>query len=155
MDIHIRKAERSDCKAMLTLIKELATFEREPQAVITSVESMERDGFSDRKIFDAIVAERENELVGLAVFYTCYSTWKGRIIYLDDLNVTEKMRGKKIGKLLLDEVARIAKEAGANQLRWHVLDWNETAINFYKNYHAEFDEHWTTCKLTREQLEKF
>jgi GNAT superfamily N-acetyltransferase len=155
MNARIRKAQRSDVPAMLSLIKELATFEREPAAVITTAESMERDGFSNEKIFDALVAEYENEIVGLAVFYTCYSTWKGKIVYLDDLIVTEKMRGKKIGKQLLNEVARIAKESGANQLRWHVLDWNETAIQFYKNYQAEFDEHWITCKLTKEQLENF
>ncbi|HYV94543.1 MAG TPA: GNAT family N-acetyltransferase [Chitinophagales bacterium] len=152
MNIKVRKAEPRDVAAMLALIKELAVYEKAPDEVITTEESMLRDGFGEEKIFDSLVAEADEVIAGIAIFYIAYSTWKGKMVYLDDLVVTESKRGFGIGKKLFDEVGKIAKETGANQLRWHVLDWNEPAINFYKKYGASLDADWITCKLNREQM---
>jgi len=155
MSIEVRKAMSTDVPAILGLIKELATYERAPGEVITTEESMKHDGFGDHPIYEAMVAEADGKIVGVAVFYVGYSTWKGKMVYLDDLIVTESMRRKGIGKLLFDAVGKFAKQAGANHYRWHVLDWNTPSIEFYKQYHAVMDPTWITCKLNREEIEKF
>jgi len=152
MNITIRNAEPGDVPRMLALIKELALYEKAPDEVITTETSMLKDGFGEEKIYDSIVAEADGIVVGVAIFYVVYSTWKGRIIYLDDLVVTESHRRFGIGKKLFDELIRITKEAGVHQLRWHVLNWNTTAINFYKKYSASLDPDWISCKLTEEQI---
>lgn len=155
MKISVRKAVENDIPRILELIKELALYERAPDEVMATEESMKRDGFGDRPLYEALVAEADGVISGVAVFYTCYSTWKGKLVYLDDLIVTESRRKRGIGRMLLDEVVRYARNNGANQLRWHVLDWNTPAIEFYKSYQAAFDSTWITCKLTREQLDAF
>jgi GNAT superfamily N-acetyltransferase len=155
MKISVRKAVENDIPRILELIKELALYERAPDEVMATEESMKRDGFGDRPLYEALVAEADGVVSGVAVFYTCYSTWKGKLVYLDDLIVTESKRKLGIGRMLLDEVVRYAKNNGANQLRWHVLDWNTPAIEFYKSYQPAFDPTWITCKLTREQLDAF
>lgn len=152
MDITIRKAEPRDVPAMLALIKELAVYEKAPDQVITTETSMLKDGFGDEKIYDSLVAEVDKKVVGIGIFYIAYSTWKGKIIYLDDLVVTESYRRFGIGKKLFEEVSRITTEIGARQLRWHVLNWNTPAIEFYKKYHASLDPDWITCKLMGEQI---
>ena len=152
MNITIRNAEPRDVPAMLALIKELALYEKAPDEVITTEASMLKDGFGEEKIYDSIVAEAKGRVVGVAIYYVVYSTWKGRIIYLDDLVVTESFRRFGIGKKLFDELTRITKEAGVHQLRWHVLNWNMPAIKFYEKYHASLDPDWISCKLTREQI---
>lgn len=152
MEIIVRKGEPRDVPGMLRLVKELATFEREPLAVINTEEQMLADGFSPNPSFISFVAEADNEIVGTAIFYFAYSTWKGRYIYLDDIVVTEKFRKKGIGKLLFDKIIEFAKENKANQLRWHVLNWNEPAIHFYEKYKANMDPDWITCKLEKEFL---
>lgn len=152
MNITIRKAEPGDVPAMLALIKELALYEKAPDEVITTESSMLKDGFGEEKIYDSIVAESDGTVVGVAIFYVVYSTWKGRIIYLDDLVVTESYRRFGIGKKLFDELTRITKETGAQQLRWHVLNWNTQAIKFYEKYRTSFDPVWISCKLTEEQI---
>ena len=155
MKISIRKSEAADVPEMLRLIKELATYEKAPDEVMTTEESMKNDGFGADPIFESLVAKWNDKVIGTAIFYVAYSTWKGKMVYLDDIIITESMRGKGVGKLLFDEVAKFAKEVGANHFRWHVLDWNTPAIEFYKKYDASFDPSWITCKLTKEQLEKF
>ncbi len=152
MDIIVRKAEPRNVPAMLALIKELAAYEKAPDEVITTEESMLRDGFGERKIFESLVAEANGNVVGTAIFYVAYSTWKGRMVYLDDFIVNENFRRFGIGKMMFDEVGKFAKINGANQLRWNVLDWNVPAINFYKKYFASLDEEWLLCKLTKEQI---
>ena len=152
MDITIRNAEPRDVPTLLALIKELALYEKSPDEVTTTETSMLKDGFGEEKIYDAIVAVMDGKVVGLAIFYTAYSTWKGKYVYLDDFVVTESCRRFGIGKKLFDEVIRIARETGAHLLRWHVLNWNTPAINFYKKYQATFDPDWVTCKLTQEQI---
>ena len=155
MKITIRKGEKKDIPQALELVRELAVYERAPNEVITNVAQMEQDGFGEKSVYRFLVAEVEEKIIGMALYYTAYSTWKGKYIYLDDLIVTEKLRRSGAGKLLFDALLREAKLEGANQLRWHVLEWNEPAINFYKKYNVTLDPEWITGRMSREQIESF
>lgn len=150
----IRKAEASDMGAVLRLIKELAVFERAGGAVEITEEQLIHDGFSDPVKFKATLAELEGEVVGMALYYPRYSTWKGVCLYLEDLIVTEACRGMGIGKALLREVAKEADETGAFRVQWQVLDWNAPAIGFYEQIGAFIDKEWYDCKLGREAFIK-
>ena len=145
--IIIRKGKIEDLHSVLDLIKELALFEKAPEQVTNTVKAMEEDGFGKNPAYQLLVAELENEIVGIAIYFIKYSTWKGKGIYLDDLLVTEKHRGKGIGKKLFDEVIEEAKKINAKQLHWQVLDWNTPAIEFYKKYGASIDAEWLDCKI--------
>lgn len=153
--INIRKGKKTDLPAVLKLIQELAHYEKAPEEVTNTIEAMERDGFGDNPVFRLLVAEIEEKVVGMAIYFIKYSTWKGKGVYLDDVVINENFRGKGIGKLLLNEVIRDSKNLGAKQLHWQVLDWNESAIGFYKKYDASFDNEWINCKLTEAQILKF
>ena len=154
MNVTIRKAGKEDMPYVLELIKELALYEKAPLEVTNTVEDMVKDGFGNNPVFFCDVAEVNEVIVGMAIYFIKYSTWKGKGIYLDDILVTEKMRGKGIGKLLFDRVVQVSNQMGVNQLHWQVLDWNEPAINFYKKYPSEFDSEWINCKLNKNQIEK-
>ena len=143
----IRKGTKQDLPSVLDLINELALFEKAPEQVINTVNDMEKDGFGKNPVFTFYVAELNNTIVGIAVYFIKYSTWKGKGLYLDDLFVTEKFRGKGIGKKLFDIIIEEAKNINAKQLHWQVLDWNTPAINFYKKYGATVDAEWLDCKL--------
>lgn len=147
MTTFIRKAKATDMPRVLELIKELAIYEHAEEQVENTVEQLTEDAFGAHPTFECIVAEKENQVVGFAAFYTSYSTWKGNCLYLEDLLVTERLRRTGIGKLLFDEVLRIAKERKAARFEWQVLDWNEPAINFYKKYNADLDPEWINGKL--------
>jgi N-acetylglutamate synthase-like GNAT family acetyltransferase len=148
MKFNIRKARKKDLPSVLVLIKELALFEKASREVKVTLKELERDGFGKQKVFDCFVAETsENKIVGIALYYIKYSTWKGKCIYLDDIIVTESMRGKGIGKNLFDEVVFVAKKLKVRKLEWQVLNWNKPAINFYKKYSTVFDNEWINCKL--------
>ena len=152
MEIFIRKAKKKDLPSILALIKELAAYEKAPDEVKVTLKELERDGFGKEKTYDCFVAESEkNKIVGIALYYTKYSTWKGRCIYLDDIIVTEKMRGHGIGKLLFEKVILESKKMKVRKLEWQVLDWNKPAINFYKKYSTVFDSEWINCKLVFER----
>jgi len=147
----VRKARKKDLPAVLALIKELATYEKAPNEVKVTLKELERDGFGKKKVYDCFVAEAsENKIVGIALYYIKYSTWKGRCLYLDDIIVTESMRGKKIGKKLFAEVIAVAKKMKVRKLEWQVLNWNEPAVNFYKKYSTVFDNEWVNCKIVFE-----
>lgn len=150
MDIKIRKVEESDLEQVLELIKELALYEKAPHEVEVTLEKF-KNYFSEN-LFDAFVAFDGDKLAGIALFYIAYSTWKGKIIYLDDLVVTQNYRRKGVGENLFNALIKECNRLNANQLRWHVLDWNTPAINFYKKINADLDPEWITGKLTREQL---
>ncbi|MGI9138686.1 MAG: GNAT family N-acetyltransferase [Sediminibacterium sp.] len=139
MDITIRRAIKSDCVRLLQLIQELAEYEKAPNEVTVTLSHFEESGFSENPVWWAFVAEVNGEVVGMALYYVRYSTWKGQRMYLEDILVTEKMRGNKIGSLLFDALIKEAKEKKFNGINWQVLEWNEPAINFYKKYNAHFD----------------
>ena len=154
-EILVRKATAADMPAALMLIHELADFEKAPDAVTNTVVAMVEDGFGSNPIFGCYVAEIENRVVGIAIYYVKYSTWNGKGLYLDDLIVTEEHRGKGIGKKLFDVYMQEAKCIGANMLHWQVLDWNSRAIKFYERLGASIDATWLDCKMTKEQIENY
>jgi len=151
MEIKIRKAVRKDCARMMELIQELATYEKAPDEVTVSFSHFEESGFGANPVWWAFVAEVSGVVVGMALYYVRYSTWKGQRMYLEDILVTEEMRGKKIGGLLFDALIEEAKEKKFMGMNWQVLDWNEPAINFYKKYNASFDPEWLNCSISFNQ----
>ena len=155
MTIPIRPGTAADLPQVLILIQELATFEREPDAVETTLESMQQDGFGERPVFEFFVAEDDQKIVGLALYFYSYSTWKGKCIYLEDLIVTEAYRGRGLGRRLLDRVVMKAKEENAKRVVWQVLDWNTPAIAFYESLGAARLPEWITCRLTEQQIREY
>lgn len=146
-EITIRPAVKSDMSAVLALIRELAIYENAEEQVTNTVEQLQEDGFGDQPTFNCIVATENNVIIGFAIYYPSYSTWKGNCLYLEDLLVTDSHRRRGVGKLLFDEVLQTAKNKGAKRFEWQVLDWNEPAINFYKKYKADLDEEWINGKI--------
>lgn len=155
MHINLRKANESDIPAVIHLIKELALYEKAPQEVTITEEDLKKDGFGNNPVFEIILAENKNEIVGMAFFYISYSTWKGKCIYLEDIIVKQAFRGNKIGKQLFESVIVKAKEIGAKRMQWQVLEWNTPAINFYKKYNAGLDQTWVNGRLTEQQIKQF
>ncbi|MGK6351383.1 N-acetyltransferase family protein [Parapedobacter sp. DT-150] len=147
MKTTIRKAEAADCPQLLELVNELARYEKAPEAVTVTMEEFVDAGFGDTPVWEAFVAEVDGALVGMSLFYIRYSTWKGRRLYLEDIIVTENMRGKGIGKLLFEETLKLCRGRQYSGMVWQVLDWNEPAINFYKKYGASFDGGWMNVSL--------
>lgn len=143
----IRTAKKTDMPAVLELIQELASYENEPDAVINTVSQLEKDGFGDSKVFDCIVADQKGIVVGFALYFTGYSTWKGKTLYLEDFLVKEALRGTGIGKLLFNEVVNEAKRRRVRRMDWQVLDWNKPAIEFYKKNEALLDGEWLNGRL--------
>lgn len=150
--IHLRKGEMIDLPSALALVKELATFEKAPQEVEVTIEEMQNWGFGKDKLFEFFVASNDNKIVGMALYYYKYSTWKGKCLFLEDIIVTESERGKGIGKQLFDLVVQVAKVEKVRRMEWQVLDWNETGIAFYKKYPTHFDHEWVNCKFTDKEL---
>ena len=151
----IRKAEKKDCKAMMELIHELAIFEKAGDEVVLTLDQFIEDGFGDNAIWGAFVAEIDGGIVGMSLYYDRYSTWKGRRLYLEDLVVNEKMRGKKIGKQLFDATLEHGKTNGYSGMVFQVLNWNEKAIEFYKKYPAKFDDEWINVSVEIKEILKF
>lgn len=147
MSIVIREGIKEDVPVMFELIKELALYENAPEQVTNTVEQMYIDGFGENPIFGSIVAEFEGKVVGLALYYYRYSTWKGKRLYLEDLIVSEKIRGKGLGEQLLEATIQKAKDTACTGVMWQVLDWNEPAINFYKKFGVRFDAEWLNVHL--------
>lgn len=142
MGIQIRRAVSEDCPRLLELVKELAVYERAPEEVTVSLKHFVDSGFGEQPVWWAFVAEENGIILGFALYYIRYSTWKGQAMYLEDILVTEQARGKGIGKMLFDKLIEEAKEKNFNRITWQVLEWNEPAINFYKKYKAGFDGEW-------------
>lgn len=148
----IRPGKPADVSAALGLVRELAKYEKEPHAVLVSEAEMLDCGFGPNKLFDFFVAELDNNIVGLALFFEHYSTWTGRCIHLEDLYVQPQHRRLGIGKQLMDAVIATAHKRNVRRMQWQVLDWNEPAINFYKKLHARLDGEWINCQLNSTQL---
>lgn len=146
-DVIIRKAVQEDCASMLELIKELAEYEKALHEVTVTLDEFTADGFGISPVWGAFVAELNGEIVGISLYYDRYSTWKGRRLYLEDLVVTERMRGKKIGKLLFDATLEYGKSNQYSGMVFQVLNWNESAINFYKKYSPKFDDEWLNVSI--------
>jgi GNAT superfamily N-acetyltransferase len=153
--MNIREGVPQDMPAVLELIKELAVFEKEPDAVMVTVNDLVRDGFGANPLFYTFVAEVNGEIIGMALFYYRYSTWKGRTIHLEDLIVTESMRGTGAGSLLYKEVFKFAKAQGVRRVEWAVLNWNTPAISFYEKSGATVFTDWRVAQMSEDGITKF
>lgn len=154
-DFKIRFATEDDLQGILQLIQELAVYENEPDAVEVSLAELRRYGFGEHPLYKCFVAEVDSEIVGMALFYSRFSTWKGETVHLEDLIVTESMRGKSIGKALFESVIMYAKTQKIKRVEWVVLDWNTNAIDFYEKYGANVFKEWRTVQLNEEQINQF
>jgi len=162
--MNIRKGNPEDMKAVLGLIQELAIFEKEPEAVVITKEDLIRDGFGEKPLFHVFVAEVESdsnidkqtkEIVGIALYYYRYSTWKGKTIHLEDLIVKEKMRGTGLGSALYAAIMKQGKEDNVRRVEWNVLDWNTPAVNFYKNSGAKILDGWQVVQMDEAGINSF
>lgn len=154
MTTTIRRAERADCKRLMELINELALYEKAPEQVTVTLNHFEESGFGNNPVWWAFVAEvpvseagSEQYIVGFALYYIRYSTWKGQRMYLEDLLVTNEWRGKGVGSMLFEQLFAEARLRNLQAVCWQVLDWNEPAINFYKKLGASFDGEWVNCAV--------
>ena len=152
MSAIIRTGVEADLPQVLGLVRELAAYEHAPDEVEVTISEMAGWGFGTNKLFDFFVLEKESRIIGIALYYYKYSTWKGKCLFLEDIIVTEAERKNGYGKLLFNEVAKVAKAQKVRRMEWQVLDWNTPAIEFYKKYNANLDGEWINCKLTFEQL---
>ena len=143
----IRRAVREDCPRLMDLVRELALYEKAPEEVTVSLQHFEESGFGDHPVWWAFVAEVNGVVMAFALYYIRYSTWKGQRMYLEDILVTEKMRGKGIGGMLFERLIEEAQEKKLNGIVWQVLEWNEPALRFYQKYHAKFDNEWVNGEL--------
>lgn len=151
----IRKGEQKDMKSVLELIQELAVFEKEPDAVELTVADLERDGFGSNQLFHTFVAEINENIVGIALYYYRYSTWKGKTIHLEDLIVKENQRGSGIGFALYSKIIEQGKKDNVRRIEWAVLDWNIPAIEFYKKSGAKILEDWRIVQMNEQQISNF
>lgn len=147
MTISIRRGTAADVPAMMELVRELALYEKAPNEVTNTEERMLAEGFGENPVFGSFVAEVDGKTVGISIYYYRYSTWKGKRMYLEDLIVTESMRGTGLGKMLFDATIEEGKATGCSGMMWQVLDWNEPSIKFYKRYGTRFDGEWLNCHL--------
>ena len=151
----IRKGNPEDMEAVLGLIQELAAFENEPEAVLITVDDLIRDGFGPAPLFHVFVAEVEKQIVGIALYYYRYSTWKGKTIHLEDLVIKEKMRGTGLGYALYSEIIKQGKRDKVRRIEWNVLDWNTPAIEFYEKSGAKILGDWKVAQMSEEAINYF
>lgn len=151
MNLTIRKGKESDLPAALGLIKKLAEFEKEPDAVTNTVERMKKE----RNFFGFFVAEIDQKIVGVAIYFFAYFTWVGKSLYLDDLYVKPDYRGQKVGSKLLRKIFELAKKESCQRLRWQVLDWNTNAVELYKKLGAHISSEWLNCDFHKEDIDNF
>ena len=151
----IRKATKNDMPSVLELIQELATFEKEPDAVVVTVDDLILDGFSENPLFQCFVAEVDGEIIGMALYYYRYSTWKGKTIHLEDLIVKENKRGTGAGFALYKEIIKQGKAENVRRIEWNVLDWNTPAIDFYEKSGAKVLGDWRVVHMDDKGIEQF
>ena len=155
MKLKFRTANKSDMGSVLGLIKELAAFEKEPDAVEVTENNLIEDGFGENPSFKVFLAELDNDIVGMALFYQRYSTWKGKSIHLEDLIVQKKHRGKGIGNALYTMVLKYDHDNNFKRVAWEVLDWNTVAIDFYKSTGATVFDEWRVAQMNEQALNRF
>jgi len=153
--MNIRVGKKEDMAAVLRLIQELAEFEKEPDAVLVTEEDLIQDGFGNQPLFHVFVAEINLEIVGIAFYYYRYSTWKGKIIHLEDLVVKNDMRGKGVGYALYSEIIRQAQKDQVKRIDWNVLDWNTPAIDFYEKTGAKVLKEWHVAQMDESGIDDF
>jgi GNAT superfamily N-acetyltransferase len=153
--IRIRTGKKEDLPQVLDLIKELAEYEHALHEVTNTLGMLEQDGFGSNPVFGFFVAEEQGCILGIALYYYRYSTWKGKRLYLEDIVVTENQRGKGTGKLLFEATMKKVLDEDCTGMMWQVLEWNKTAIEFYKRYNARFDSEWINCHLEADQIGAF
>ncbi|MCD0467379.1 GNAT family N-acetyltransferase [Flavobacterium sp. ENC] len=153
--MNIRKGNPEDMESVLGLIQELAIFEKEPDAVVITTDDLVRDGFGENPLFHVFVAEVEEEIVGIALYYYRYSTWKGKTIHLEDLIVKDKMRGTGLGSALYAEIMKQGKKDNVRRIEWNVLDWNTPAVKFYENSGAKILEEWRVVQMSEAGINSF
>lgn len=151
----IRKGQKEDMEGVLELIKELAVFEKEPDAVLITVDDLICDGFGDKPLFEVFVAEEENEIAGIALYYYRYSTWKGKTIHLEDLVIRESMRGTGLGYALYSEIIKQGQKDKVRRIEWNVLDWNTPAIDFYEKSGAKILDDWRVVQMDEAAINNF
>ena len=154
MDIDIRKGVKKDLPQVLALIKELADYEKSLDQVDVTLEQLEKDGFDGHPHYYLLVAEEKGEIIGTCFYFIRYSTWKGKVLFLEDFVVKEEYRRMGIGGMLFEETIRIANKENMDGLHWQVLDWNTPALNFYKKYNASISSTWLNGRLDKEQINK-
>ena len=155
MNYHVRIATSEDMEQVLNLITELAVFEKEPSAVEVTEADLKKKGFGYSKEFDCFVAEADQKVIGIALVYTRFSTWKGTVLHLEDLIVSEKMRGYGVGSSLLDQVILYGAELGVKRICWEVIDWNTTAIEFYELKGALVMRDWHVVQLDAQGIKNY
>lgn len=152
--LHLRPATRADVPLILALIRELATYERDPDAVVATEEALLRDGFGERPLFQVTIAEWSGEPVGFAFWFLAYSTWRGQpTLYLEDLFVRPEARGRGIGKEMMRHLAGTALDLGCGRFVWQVLDWNTPSIEFYESLGGQVVREWLTCRVDGDALQ--
>ncbi len=151
--IELRWGVQDDMPIVLSFIQQLAEFEREPDAVVVTVEDLKRDHQAQK--FEVFIAEEGNTIIGIALFYERYSTWKGSYIHLEDLIVLEEHRGKGTGRMLLEAIIKESQNRGAKRLGWEVLDWNTPAVRFYENLGANIEKEWWQCRMSEQTIHSF
>ena len=154
MEIIIRKGVKTDLSAVLSLIKELADFENARDQVTITLEDLEKDGFGENPWYWFLIAEKDDKIVGLSFYWIRYSTWKGKFLFLEDFVIKGEYRRQGVGSKLFEETINICKKQGLNGIIWQVLDWNNSAIEFYKKYNAEISKEWLNGKLSKNQIDK-
>lgn len=152
MKTTLRKATVEDLQATLDLVKELALYEKAPQEVTVTLADYKTD--FENNVFDIILAEQESQIVGIAFYYMAYSTWKGKMLYLEDFVVKEELRGQGIGRLLFKSFLEEAQRLNASLAKWQVLDWNKPAINFYEKYNSTIEKEWYNGKILNQDFKK-
>lgn len=153
MNVNIRHGFKEDMPSILNLIKELAIYEKAEGEVVNRVECLEKYGACKTPLFKSIIADYNQEVIGMVLYYYCFSSWKGKMLYIDDIVVRNKFRRRGIGKKLFDFVVNEAKQEEVQQIRFHVLDWNAMALNFYKKYYKVIiEQNWLTCKIDGDSI---
>ena len=151
----IRKGEKKDLPYVLTLIKELAEYEKSLTEVSISLDQLEKDGFSKQPDYYFLVAEKRQKIIGMSFYWIRYSTWKGKFLFLEDFIVKKEHRRNGVGKALFDATIQICQKLNLNGMCWQILNWNTPAIEFYKKYNSNISDEWINGKLTKEQIDQF
>ena len=154
MSMKIRQGIKKDLPSVLKLIKELADYENAIDQVTITLEDLQQDGFGSHPWYWFLVAEKEGEIIGLSFYFVRYSTWKGKFLFLEDFVIKEEYRRQGVGSILFEETIKICNKLKLNGMSWQVLDWNQSAINFYKKYNAEIKNDWLNGKLTKKQIQE-